>query len=418
MTAKTVLISGAGIAGPALALWLNRYGYQVTIVEKAPTVRGGGFAVDFRGSVHRTVLERMGIWEEIQRRQTHMGGQTIVDAHGKPVVTLPAGVMSGQVEIFRADLAEILYERTREDVEYIFSDSIAALRDTGQAVQVEFDHAGPRTFDLVVGADGLHSRVRKLAFGAAGEANGTGQLKHLGYYTAGFEAPNHLALDHDAQWFNAPGRSISLAHYGGDPERARVSMVFASPELDYDRDDLAQQKRILTERYAGLGWLTPHLLRALDAVQDPSELYFDAIAQVRMNRFYRGRVVLLGDAGYGATMGGMGTGLAMVAAYVLAGELAVRPDHETAFATYEATICGYAAGCQKTAADAGPFLAPADDRQLRRRNRLYRIMTSRILSPLFEYFTTRTAEAIDLRDYPAPITPHYRTATPATAARA
>ncbi|MFI8952056.1 FAD-dependent monooxygenase [Streptomyces sp. NPDC053750] len=388
----TVLISGASVAGPALAYWLSRYGATVTVVEKAPALREGGFAVDFRGDAHRTVLQRMGVWEDIHRRQTHMGGQVMLDEDGREQVSLPAEFMSGEVEIFRGELSKIFYERTRERVEYVFGDSITTLDETADEVRVGFRHAAPRSFDLLVGADGLHSNVRRLAFGDESRF-----IHHLGHYVAGFDAPNHLGLDRTARWFNAPGRALSLSNYDGDPHRANVSMVFVSPQLSYDRHDTAQIKRILAERYAGLGWEVPRALAALDAAED---VYFDAIAQVRMDRYHQGRVVLLGDAGYGATMGGMGTGLAVVAAYVLAGELAVHRDHRTAFDAYEAAIREFVEGCQKTANGAGGFLAPPTRAKIRSRNRMYRMLSSRLMSGLFERLSVKAADNIRLKDYP------------------
>ncbi|MGP4013065.1 FAD-dependent monooxygenase [Streptomyces sp. 4N124] len=393
----TVLISGASVAGPALAYWLNRYGATVTVVEKAPALREGGFAVDFRGDVHRTVLQRMGVWGEIHRRQTHMGEQVMLDENGAEQVRLPAEFMSGEVEIFRGELSKILYERTRDDVEYVFGDSITALDERTGEVRVTFQRSAPRTFDLVVGADGLHSNVRRLAFGDESRF-----IRFLGHYVAGYDAPNDLGLDRTARWFNAPGRALGLSNYDGDPDRAGVCMVFASTELAYDRHDGAQVKRILAERYAGLGGTTPQALQALQALDSAQDVYFDAIAQVRMDRYSKGRVVLLGDAGYGATMGGMGTGLAVVCAYVLAGELAVHRDHRTAFAAYEAGIREFAEGCQKTANGAGSFLAPPTRAKIRSRNRMYRMLSSRLMSGLFERLSVKAANNIRLKDYPVP----------------
>jgi 2-polyprenyl-6-methoxyphenol hydroxylase-like FAD-dependent oxidoreductase len=227
---RKVLISGASIAGPALAFWLSRYCARVTVVEKAPALREGGFAVDFRGHVHRTVLTRMGIWDELHARQTHMGRLTIVDAEGRDLVDLPAAFMSGDVEIFRGDLSRILYERTRDAVEYVFGDSITAMTVDADGVDVTFDHGAPRRFDLVVGADGLHSNVRRLAFGDESQ-----YLRFLGYYVAGFDMPNHLGLDRTAKIYNEPGRMVDISNYDGDPDRAGAGLVFASERLDYDR---------------------------------------------------------------------------------------------------------------------------------------------------------------------------------------
>ncbi|WP_037677597.1 FAD-dependent monooxygenase [Streptomyces griseus] len=389
----TVLISGASVAGPALALNLLRHGARVTVVEKAPELRGGGFAVDFRGHIHRKVLTEMGIRDEIHARQTHMGRQMVVDAEGSPQVDLPSEMMSGDVEIFRGELARIMYERTRDRVEYVFGDSIAALTDTPHGVDVTFEQSPARRFDLVIGADGLHSNTRRLVFGDESR-----YLRFLDHYVAGFEVPNHLGLNRTGRLYSEPGRAIALGNYDGDPDHAGALLVFRSERLSYDRRDLAAQKRILAERFAGMRWEGPNVLKALEAADD---LYFDAIAQIHVDRLTKGRVALLGDAGYGATMGGMGTGVAIVGAYVLAGELALAGgDHRTAFAAYEARISGFAKGCQKTSGNAGPFFAPATERRIRSRDRMYRLLASRPLAAFFKKITEKSATGIKLPEYP------------------
>ncbi|MFD9909312.1 FAD-dependent monooxygenase [Streptomyces sp. NPDC059063] len=390
----TVLVSGASVAGPALALWLSRYGARVTVVEKAPALREGGFAVDFRGHAHRTVLRRMGIWDEVLRRQTHMGRQTVVDADDREKVDLPAFLMSGDVEIFRGELSKIMYERTRDSVEYVFGDSIAHLEQDADGVDVTFERAAPRRFDLVVGADGLRSHTRRLAFGDESH-----YVRFLHYYVAGFDMPNHLGLDRTSRLCSVPGRLLGVANYDGAADRAGAFLVFRSEELAYDRHDLAQQKRIVAERFDDVRW--KHAPGILAALQDADDLYFDAIAQAHVDRLSQGRVVLLGDAGYGATMGGMGTGAALVGAYVLAGELALaRGDHRAAFAAYEAEITDFAKGCQKTAGNAGPFLAPPTEKKIRSRDRAYRMLSSRFLAGLFKRLTEKDANGIQLKEYP------------------
>ncbi|MEV6765836.1 FAD-dependent monooxygenase [Streptomyces sp. NPDC051105] len=388
-----VLISGASVAGPALALNLVRLGARVTVVEKAPELRGGGFAVDFRGHVHRTVLTSMGIWDEIHARQTHMGRQTVVAADGSPRVDLPAELMSGDVEIFRGDLAQLMFERTEADVEYVFGDSIASLTQDADGVDVTFEQGAPRRFDLVIGADGLHSHTRRLVFGDESR-----YLRFFDHYVAGFDIPNHLGLDRTGRVHSEPGRAAVIGNYDGDPHRAGALLVFRSEELSYDRRDVTAQKRIVAERFAGFGWEGPALLKALEEADD---LYFDAIAQVHVDRLVKGRVALLGDAGYGATMGGMGTGVAVVGAYVLAGELALAGgDHRTAFAEYETRIRDFAKGCQKISGNAGPFLAPPTERRIRNRDRMYRILGSRPLARFFKKMTEKAATGIELREYP------------------
>ncbi|WP_431037093.1 FAD-dependent monooxygenase [Streptomyces sp. P6-2-1] len=388
-----VLVSGASVAGPAVALWLDRYGAEVTVVEKASKLRPGGFAVDFRGNVHAEVLRATGIADEVAARQTHMGVQRIVDARDRVLVELPASMLSGDVEIQRGDLAEIMYERTRRSVRYVFGDSIASLRQDDDGVDVAFARAAPQRYDLVVGADGLHSHTRALVFGPEER-----HVRFGGYCFAAFGLPNHLGLDRTARMYTEPGRTVLLSHYGGDPARALASLVFASDAPPRDRRDVAAQKRLLRERFSGGGW---HTARVLDALDDADDLYVDALARSDVDGLARGRVVLLGDAGYGATLGGMGTGCALVGAYVLAGELAAAGGaHRAAFAAYEAEVTAFARGCQKNAANVGPFFAPATQAAIRRRDRMYRVLATRSMTRVFRRLTLRAAQNIRLKDYP------------------
>jgi 2-polyprenyl-6-methoxyphenol hydroxylase-like FAD-dependent oxidoreductase len=391
MKNPTVLISGASVAGPALAYWLDVYGFRPTVVERAPALREGGFAVDFRGTAHLTVLRRMGILEEVRRQQTGMGEQVVVDETGKRLAAMPSELMSGDVEIYRGDLSRILYDRTKDNVEYVFDDSITSMRETPDGVDVTFERGEPRTFDLVVGADGLHSNVRRLAFGAESTF-----LRFLGHYIAGWEVPNHLGLDRTGLIYNVPGKGVTLAATR-DPRVAGAGLVFSSPRLDYDRGNVAGQKKLLADLYTGVGWEVPRLLEGL---WDAPDLYFDSISQIHLEHFSTGRVVLLGDAGYGATVGGLGTGLAIVAAYVLAGELArAGGDHQIAFTRYEERVKDYARGCQKLAGGVGSFLAPATAGRIRRRDLTYRMLSAPMLAGVFNKLTTKAANAITLEDY-------------------
>ncbi len=394
MNNPRVLISGASVAGPAVAYWLNRYGFHTTVVERSPTLRPGGFGVDFRGPVHLGVLERMGVLDDVRREQTHMGEMAFIGADGSVKASLPSFVASGDVEIERGDLSRILHDRTRGATEYLFGDSISSLQETPDEVRVTFERGEPRSFDLVIGADGLHSNVRGLVFGDESQF-----LRFAGWYIAGgFVVPNDLGLDHRTVSYTEPGRTISLGS-GRDPSVADVSFVFASEELGLDRHDLDGQKRILRERFADVGWEAP---RALEALRDAPSLYFDSLSKIQMDRFVSGRVALLGDAGYGATLGGLGTGLAVVGAYVLAGELAsAGGDHRIGFANYEREIRAYAAGCQKLADGAGPFLAPRTRGEIRRRNVIYRLLSLRPLARFFNGLTTKAATDITLKDYAA-----------------
>ncbi|MEU7043318.1 FAD-dependent monooxygenase [Streptomyces varsoviensis] len=360
---RNILISGAGVAGPALAYWLARYGFEPTVVELADAPRGGGQAVDFRGETHLTVLDRMGVLPELRRLGT--GGSPIrfVDATGRELLSLPAEFMGGDVEIPRGDLARTLYERSLPRTAYLFGDSITGLTENPAGVRVTFRHAAPRTYDLVIGADGLHSNVRALAFGPERQ-----YVRHLGHYAATWQLPNHLGLARGSIGYNAPGRFASVGVGHRDPERAGAFFVFAAPESTYDRQDPEQHKRLVADAFAGLGWEVPRLLGSL---RHAPELYFDSISRADVDRWSKGRVALVGDAACGATIGGMGTGTAIVAAYVLAGELArAAGDHVTAFSRYESMLRDYARGCQKGGDRTGPFLAPATAARLRTRNAL------------------------------------------------
>ncbi|WP_336085706.1 FAD-dependent monooxygenase [Nocardia sp. SSK8] len=388
MRDQTVLVSGASIAGPALAYWLHRYGFTVTVVERAPALRPGGQAVDFKGRTHLTVLERMGILDDVRARRTGTTDMVFVDAEGRELGVLGGDFTGGDLEILRGDLAEVMYERTANEVEYLFGDTVTALRDTAEGVRVEFENAPPRTFDLVLGADGIHSRVRALAFGPESD-----YVTHLGHYycVAGASRWSDAATPRErARGYahNTPGR---LAIDGGS--KAQQMYMFAAPELDYSRTDTAAQRAIVERTFADMGWHTPRMLTELAEFDD---LFLDSISQVRMDGHYsRGRIALVGDAAYGNTLAGFGTGLAIVGAYVLAGELATADgDHVTAFAAYDRIMRRYAkiAGTSNT----GRFLAPKTALGIKARNWF---IGSRLFTLMLKY-GDNAANDIDLIDYP------------------
>ncbi|MGV9776822.1 FAD-dependent monooxygenase [Streptosporangium sp. NPDC003464] len=389
---KNILISGAGVAGPALAYWLSHHGFTPTVVERAPALRDGGYAVDFRGQAHLTVLRRMGILDDVQRAQTGMGAMSYVNSAGRRIASMPADVFSGDVEILRGDLARILHEATEDRAEYVFDDSITSMTDGPGGVQVTFERAAPREFDLVVGADGLHSKVRELAFGPE-----SGSVTDLGLYCAIFTTANHLGLDHTGLIYNTPGRLVSMYSARHNTE-ARALFYFGSPPLSYDRRDTGQQKKILAEAFAGVGWEAPRLL---EAMADAPDFYFDSTSQVRLDRWSRGRTVLLGDAGYCASpLSGMGTGQAMVGAYVLAGELAAAGgDHRAGFAGYEEAMRGYVAGCQKSGEGVSKWMVPESRFMAWFLNQNYKLMPYLPGKGLIAKSARKTASAITLKDY-------------------
>lgn len=384
-----VLISGAGIAGPSLALCLNRLGIESTIVEKAERLRDGGQAVDFRGPVHRAVLERMEIWDGIVARRTRPQGLELLDSQGAPCATMPSVMMCGDVEILRGDLSRLLYEKTCATTEYRFGDRIVALSEQENHVDVQFEHAVAQRFDLVIGADGLHSGVRSLVFGMERPL-----LAHHGYRIATFSLQNSFGLGDNAQVFTEPGRAICLSAAASNS--ARALMIYTGAPFDGERRDLETQLPLLRDRFGSMGWHAPEVLAALENAND---FYVDAIATVHLHTYSSRRVALLGDAAYGGTLGGQGTSLAIVGAYVLAGELARHRDPRVAFDRYEHCMRPYATGCQKGALRAGSFFAPRSALGLRVRNAMYALLTSRALARFFERLVKQAASDFELPEY-------------------
>jgi 2-polyprenyl-6-methoxyphenol hydroxylase-like FAD-dependent oxidoreductase len=357
-----VLISGASIAGPALAYWLGRFGFRPTIVEVAPALRTGGSAVDFRGPLHMGVLERMGVLPALRDNQTGGTIMRFVDEEGEQLMEWPAGLAGGDLEVQRGDLSRVLCEAAPA-TEFLFGDRVAAMTETPDKVEVTFASGLQRSFDLVVGADGVHSGVRRLVFGPEEQF-----VKHLGYYVGGWEVPNAWNLDRLSLLHNDPGRMMSVGGDHRQRETAAAFVAFASAPLTYDRHDREAQKRLLRERYAGMNWLAPRLLEGLDTASD---LWFDQICRVDVPTWSKGRVALVGDAACGATIGGQGNGTAIVSAYVLAGELAAaRGDHRVAFPAYQKRIGKFARGTQKGGDTTGKFLAPKTATGIRLRNYL------------------------------------------------
>lgn len=324
-----VLISGASVAGPVLAYWLNRYGFEVTVVERAPALRKtGGHAVDlFRPAME--ITERMGVLPRVEAAATATTRLTVFREGRRTPTTVDltkvfSAASDRHVEIMRDDLSEIYYDATTADVEYVFGDSITKIEDS----LVSFERSAPRTFDVVVGADGLHSNVRRLVFGPDVEK------AFIGAYLAVLTAPNDRELDGEFVSHLGPGRMIG--RYGARHlDEQRIIFLFRSEhELDYHHRDVPRQKELLRSAFAGMH---PEIEEWLTELERTPAFYFDSITQLRMDSWSRGRVTLVGDAGYcpGPAVGGS-TSLAVLGAYVLAGELAAAGgDHERAFAAYE-----------------------------------------------------------------------------------
>ncbi|MGI5292086.1 FAD-dependent monooxygenase [Nonomuraea polychroma] len=335
MTKTTVLISGASVAGPALAYFLHRDGYDVTVIERAPHLRDSGYPVDFRGQA-LDVLEEIGILAEVRAHDTKMRGTTLVDEKGGEIGRLPAETFAGELEVPKQDLTRILHRITADDVAYVFDDSISALIQHESGVTVEFERGTIRDFDLVIGADGVYSKVRQLTFGPHAD-----MLRHLGLSGVGFSTANYLGLDRSGLLQHTPDTAIYL-FIPNAAKRLTVSLSFATASPALDRCDRDEQEKAVRAAFTGHNWEAPRLLEAMSKADD---YYFSSASQVDLDHWSCGRITLVGDAGYcAAPTSSMGTSQALIAAWTLARSLAdAGGDHATAFAAYEAELRPYVA---------------------------------------------------------------------------
>jgi 2-polyprenyl-6-methoxyphenol hydroxylase-like FAD-dependent oxidoreductase len=365
-----ILICGAGIAGPTLAFWLKAAGFESTLVELAPALRTGGYVIDFWGLGY-DIAERMGLARDIEDIGYHIREMRIVNDRGECVSGFGTKVFreltSGRfVTLGRSDLSRLLFEKIKGTTEVIFGDGIVALQEHADCVQVQFKHAGERRFDLVIGADGLHSSVRRLVFGPQDRFE-----KRLGYMVAAFEVRGYRPSNEDVYViYSEPGRM--LGRFALHDDRTLFLFVFVgSVDTPPMILDLPAQKALLHERFGEGKWECPLILSELDRTQD---LYFDRVSQIRMEKWSRGRVALTGDAAFCASlMAGQGSALAMTSAYVLAGELAKSSGrYEEALSKYEELLRAYIASKQKGAARFGAAFAPKTRWGLFLRNQVIR----------------------------------------------
>lgn len=396
----SVLISGAGIAGPVLASLLARRGVAVTVVEVADGVRSGGQAVDLRGA-GRVVMARMGLLEAARRMSLTQEGIADVDARGRHLSRMRVSDFGGEgiiseIEILRGDLAELVVADSRaHGVQYRFGTRVTALTDDGDQVRVSLSDGTVRAVDLVVGADGPHSATRRLVFGPEEDF-----VRPLGGYMAWFTAPEGESLHGWYAMHNHPGGLVVSLRPGRVPGTAKASLSFTSDTLAFDRHDIDAQRALLAARFAGVGWRTPDLLRAASRAED---FYLDALLRVDMPVWSRGRVALVGDAAYcPSPLTGMGTSLALVGAYILSGELTSQDPPGTALGRYEELMRPYVAAGQALPPGGINSYAPQTRFAIWLRILTTRLMTSRLLrGPARRMFFSK-AEAIALPCYDIP----------------
>jgi len=319
MARPKMLISGAGVGGEALASWMSRAGWQVCVVERAPSPRHGGQTVDLRG-VSRLVIERMGLLAQAQLLAVPQSGMAWVDDNGRRLAEMPVQAFGGRgfvsaFEIQRGDLVQLLHTAAGFDTEHLFNDTIVAITDTNSQVLVDFQTAPSRAFDVVVGADGVHSAVRRLAFGPESD-----YAQPMGLLYAWFTVPARTDLD---GWFlvhNAPGRRTASLRPGRRPGEHKAGMSFFSKDPSEPAGDRTTQLALLADRFTGVGWLTPYLIEQAGQADD---FILDSFGQIHMPDWTIGRIGLIGDAAHcPSPLSGQGTALALIGAYLLAGELA------------------------------------------------------------------------------------------------
>ena len=356
MNSRSVLISGAGIAGPTLAFWLKKAGFEPTVVEDSPALRKGGYVIDFWGLGYE-IAERMNLAGDIKRLGYHMREMRIVDDRGERVAGFGINIFNeltgGRfVTLRRSDLSRLLVEKIKGQAEVIFGDEVVGLEEQADGVRVQFKQSGERQFDLVIGADGLHSNTRRLLFGTQNQFE-----KYLGYLIAAFEIRGYHPHDEDVYViYNAPGRMLGRVALRDD--RTLFLFVFAADVRKLPSViDLAAQKAMLNERFGDGKWECTRILAELDRTED---LYFDRVSQIKMEAWSKGRIALLGDAAFCVSlMAGQGSALAMTAAYVLAGELArAGGQHRVGFANYEKLLRAYISSKQRGAERFAAAFAP------------------------------------------------------------
>jgi 2-polyprenyl-6-methoxyphenol hydroxylase-like FAD-dependent oxidoreductase len=394
-TKISVLVSGVGIAGPTLAHWLTVHGFQTTLVEIAPHLRTGGYVIDFWGRGF-DVAEKMGLLGTIKSEGYDLKELRLVNANGQRVGGLNAEVFRSAtngryVSIPRGELAKIVYQKVEGRCETIFSDSITKVEQDESGVRVAFERALPRRFDMVIGADGLHSVVRKLVFGKQDRFE-----KYLGYIVAAFTVNGYRPRDEDVYVsFAAPGKQV--ARFAMRNDQTMFLFVFSDAQGRYIEPQSSDHKEILRAEFSHAGWECPEILAAMEYCD---EVYFDRVSQIRMNTWSQGRVALIGDAAFcPSLLAGQGAALAMIAAYVVGGELSrTAGQPQEAFQRYEQRLRPFITSKQNAAVKFVGSFAPKTRFGVFIRNQITKAFKLPFVAELA--MGPSLVDRVDLPDYP------------------
>lgn len=375
---KNILVSGAGIAGTSLAFWLKKSGFNPTIIEVAPKLRQGGYAIDFMGAGY-DVAAKMGLIPFLQEVDLNISKLSFVDANNRERGSMNYRKVkelmhNRALTLLRSDLAKVIYNSLDKDIEIIFGDSIKGIEQDDEKVVVHLQSGLTRTFDLLVGADGLHSNVRNLVFG-----NESLFEKYYGYYTSSFTLDNFSYPGSTFSMYNVPYKQVAVYSYN---QKTIAFFIFTSPQkLSYPHHDIAEQKQILKKEFINSGWKCRELVSQIESTAD---FYFDSISQIKMENWSKGRVALVGDACYcPSLLSGKGSTLAIVGAYILAGELKeANGNYQTAFQQYQNIFKPFMSKKQKAAQGFAKSFVPKTNFGIWVRNLVFKMMSLPFVSKL------------------------------------